>query len=578
MAPGPAGRCRAAGGAGRVGAGPDGRRDPAGAGDVDARPARQERGRGRCRPAAVRLVRLPPCWLGDHRVERVHRDRQLRGHRSGLGGRRHRLGPVPAGGAAAAAAGDGAGGEIPAAGHRLAGAGAAAPGGAGDRAGRRLPVRRVGAGGAGGRHGGLAAGATVAGPAGGGRGLDSRGAGGVHGGLLAAVPGPALDRRRHRRVGVRRVVAGGAAGRGDAAAAAVGPASRVGLPRMGQPGAPGGARPLVTTRRGVSEPAPVLGRRALNRALLERQGLLRRWRVPAVDAVERLVGMQAQVPNAPYVGLWTRLESFRHDELAGLLLDRRVVRAPLLRTTLHLVTAGDCLWMRPLLQPMLERVHASTPFGRNVAGMDSGALLAAGRAVLEERPRTTAALCKLLQQRWPDRDASSLGYTIRYLVPLVQVPPRGVWGASGLATWTTAEAWLGRPMASGADLEELVLRDEAGNELFDLPEAPRPDPDTPAPPRFLPEYDNLLLSHADRSRVIAVEHRERVFTKGSLLVDGFVVGTWRIARERAAAGLIVEPFRRLSKREAAAVTAEGAQLLAFAADAEAGEVRLAPPA
>src|SRR6266545_1511636 len=414
MAPGPAGRCRAAGGAGRVGAGPDGRRDPAGAGDVDARPARQERGRGRCRPAAVRLVRLPPCWLGDHRVERVHRDRQLRGHRSGLGGRRHRLGPVPAGGAAAAAAGDGAGG----------------------------------------RHGGLAAGAAVAGPAGGGRGLDGRGGGGVHGGLLAAVPGPALDRRRHRRVGVRR----GAAGRGDAAAAAVGPASRVGLPRMGQPGAPAGARPLVTTRRGVSEPAPVLGRRALNRALLERQGLLRRWRVPAVDAVERLVGMQAQVPNAPYVGLWTRLESFRHDELAGLLLDRRVVRAPLLRTTLHLVTAGDCLWMRPLLQPMLERVHASTPFGRNVAGMDSGALLAAGRAVLEERPRTTAALCKLLQQRWPDRDASSLGYTIRYLVPLVQVPPRGVWGASGLATWTTAEAWLGRPMASGADLEELVLR------------------------------------------------------------------------------------------------------------------------
>src|SRR6266704_2308327 len=131
MAPGPAGRCRAAGGAGRVGAGPDGRRDPAGAGHVDARPARQERGRGRCRPAAVRLVRLPPGWLGDHRVERVHRARQLRGHRSGLGGCRHRPGPVPAGGAAAAAAaGDGAGGEIPAAGHRLAGAGAAAPAGA----------------------------------------------------------------------------------------------------------------------------------------------------------------------------------------------------------------------------------------------------------------------------------------------------------------------------------------------------------------------------------------------------------------------------------------------------------------
>jgi hypothetical protein len=358
-------------------------------------------------------------------------------------------------------------------------------------------------------------------------------------------------------------------------------------------------------------PAPLLTRRALNRAFLARQGLLQRSPGSWLQTVEHLVGMQAQSPLAPYIGLWTRLNPFHPEELADAVTEGRAVRTSLMRSTLHLVSARDALLLRPLVQPMLERAWASSPFARLVAGIDKDELLEAGRRLLEEEPRTTAGLGKLLQARWPGRDANGLAYTVRYLLPLVQLPPRGVWGGRGQATWTTLEAWLGRTVAEGMRPEDMVLRylaafgpasvmdiqawcwltrlravvepmrpqlrvfrDEAGRELFDVPEGRLPDPETPAPARFLPEYDNALLSHADRSRVTSRGYGERAFTRGSFLVDGFVHGAWKIARTPGHATLEVELFERLAAGGRDEVETEGTRLLDFAApDAEARDVR-----
>ncbi|MFI5272040.1 MAG: winged helix DNA-binding domain-containing protein [Ktedonobacterales bacterium] len=369
----------------------------------------------------------------------------------------------------------------------------------------------------------------------------------------------------------------------------------------------------------------MLSTRALNRALLARQQLLHRETLSAAEMIERLVGMQAQAPNAPYVGLWTRLKGFRTAELAHLITERHAVRMPLMRATVHLVTARDCLPLRSTVQHVLGRgFFTGSPFGRNLVGMDIEALLAAARVLLEERPRQRIELSKLLGERWPERDAASLAYAASYLIPLVQVPPRGIWGESGPATWTTADSWLGTPTGTATAvlaLDDLVMRylavfgpatvndiqawsgltrlrpvterlrpglrtfrDEHGRELFDLPDAPRPDPETPAPPRFLPEYDNLLLSHADRRRVYTDDRRAPLFpgnggVLGSVLLDGFYAGIWKITRERDAATLRVEPLAPLSPRDQAALTEEGARLLSFAAaEATSHDIQFVQPA
>jgi len=357
----------------------------------------------------------------------------------------------------------------------------------------------------------------------------------------------------------------------------------------------------------------VLSQRALNRALLERQMLLRRTKLSAANAIERLVGMQAQVPSSPYVGLWTRLVGFRHDDLSRMISSRRAVRMSLMRCTIHLVTARDCFALRPVMQPVLERgLYVGSPFGRQIEGVDIAALLAAGRAALDEKPRTTADMRKLLAKRFPGFDANSLAYAVRYLLPMVQLPPRGLWRGQGLPIYSTAETWLGRPLGADASPDAMVVRylkafgpatvadiqswsgltnvravierlrsrlrtfhDEKGRELLDVPGGLFSDPDTEAPPRFLPDYDNALLAHDDRSRIMAREHRALV-GRPTLLVDGYAIGFWKVTRDKNSVTLKIEMLKALSKQQMQTVEAEGDQLLDFiAADAKSKNVRFA---
>ena len=346
---------------------------------------------------------------------------------------------------------------------------------------------------------------------------------------------------------------------------------------------------------------PLLTQRTLNRALLARQHLLVRRRATAAEEIEHLVAMQAQVPSSPYVGLWSRLEGFKPEELSGLISSRRAVRLGFLRNTVHLVTARDCLKLRPLLQPLFERAWQSSHFSSNLAGVNLPTLINQAIVHMKEKPRTLAELGLLLQQRWPDRDPTSLAYAVRHQVPVVQLPPRGLWAQSGPARWTSAEQWLDQPLERKTSIEQLIRRylaafgpatiadisswsgltglrvafdgvrrelriftDERGRELFDLPDAPLPDPRMPAPPRFIPEFDNLVLGHHDRTRVIALEHRYEVGT-GMFLIDGFIAGVWKIREKEDQIRLTASAFKPLKKPDRQDLAEEGERLLGFAA-------------
>ena len=363
--------------------------------------------------------------------------------------------------------------------------------------------------------------------------------------------------------------------------------------------------------------AETLSLRALNRATLDRQMLLRRSTSSVAATLEHLVGMQAQTPHTAYVGLWTRLVDFRGEQLSDLLVDRSVVRIALMRGTIHLVTARDAWGLRSLVQPVIDRMHKGQ-FGKRLVGVDTDKVVAVGRAFVDEEPRTFKALGDHLLTRWPDRDRLALEQTVRTAVPLVQVPPRGLWGRSGPIAHTSIEAWLGEPPAERPTIDAVVtrylaafgpatvmdaqawcgltrltevferlrpglltFRDESGRELFDLPAAPRPDPETPAPPRFLYDFENMLLSYADRSRAIAPGSVRGIDARtqeslSTFTLDGFVAGTWGVKRDRGSATLTITPLAKPSRTDADALAEEGEKLLAFlAADAASHDVRFA---
>jgi len=360
----------------------------------------------------------------------------------------------------------------------------------------------------------------------------------------------------------------------------------------------------------------VLDTRALNRATLARQLLLDRADLPVFDAVAHLCGMQAQEPQEPFVGLWSRLRAFNPATLDDLMTGRRVVRTHLMRRTIHLVTADDALAWRARHGAML-RQRVLGVYRREFAGVDLDELAAAARAVLgDEEPRSMTELGRTLAARWPDAGPRALGeMAIAALAPVVQLPPRGLWRTKAGVRMVLLASWLGREIdplapdgsdpvgealalrylaafgpAAVADLrawcgvaglsdavaairEKLVtFRDERGRELVDLPAAPRPDPDTPAPVRFLPAFDNTILGYDDRSRIIDHAHRGlSVAGARVVLVDGRVAATWT-AEEGT---VTVTPLRRLSRAERTAVAEQGQELASFLSDNESHRVHVA---
>ncbi|MEU8402384.1 winged helix DNA-binding domain-containing protein [Nonomuraea sp. NPDC048892] len=348
----------------------------------------------------------------------------------------------------------------------------------------------------------------------------------------------------------------------------------------------------------------MLSLRDLNRATLARQHLLSRHQGDATDVVHRLAGLQAQEPRPPYLGVWTRLEGFERDHLHAALHARTLVRATLWRATLHLVTAADFAAFRPEVAPVLAAA------ARRFDGIDFAAVVAAADRLLAAGPMTFNDLRPRLLEEFPGTYDRALGYAVRMLTPLIMEPTADRWSfpreaafglpgiepapagrpalierylaAFGPATPADVQTWSGlsglRQVMEGMELDRVT--DFAGRELFDLPGAPRPGGDVPAPVRFLPDFDTLILGHEDRTRVLADEYKSLVVTKNLrvravYLVDGFAAGTWQIRRSGKKARLLVSPFGPAGLEP---LEEEGLRLLAFAEpDAATRSLELADP-
>lgn len=347
----------------------------------------------------------------------------------------------------------------------------------------------------------------------------------------------------------------------------------------------------------MSDGPPVLSARALGRATLARQGLLERTAKGPAQACEAFGGFQAQETRPPALGLWNRIRDFDVEQLRGAARPGSVVRAVLMRGTIHLVSAQDFGWLRPTLHPVLTA-------GMRYPGiekLDLPAVLARARELLAEEPRTFGELRAALAETFADDPPRALGSAVRLNLPLTMVPTADPWGwpadsrfalaeagedadpealvrrhlgAFGPATAADVQAWSGvkglREVIAGMAGELSELRDERGRALWDLPGAPRPGEDAAAPPRFLPSWDSLVLAHKDRSRVVPAAHRDRLVSKNlrvlpTFLWDGVVAGLWGIETTRGAAALEVRPFSRLPRGAKGALEAEAEALLAFAA-------------
>ncbi len=342
--------------------------------------------------------------------------------------------------------------------------------------------------------------------------------------------------------------------------------------------------------------------RQLNRTLLSRQLLLERSDIPPLKVVERLAGMQSQIPNPPYIGLWTRLASFQKAELTALLNSREVVRAPWIRSTLHLVSAPDHQRFQTVIQPALARGLRSF-FGRRAKDLEIPSLIEVALPFLEAETPAIGALRDELQRHFPQHDKQAMAYAVRSYLPLLQVPPSGTWGVGTRASYTTAANWLGE--AKSSDLAMLfrrylaafgpaslmdfqtwcgmtslkkalapvlktlvAYRNEAGAQLVDLPDLPLLPEAAPAPIRFLPEYDNCLIAHKNRTRILPERHRKQVFVSagrvlGSVLIDGFVGAIWKARREKDRARLSISLFETVTAGCQAEIEAEGLRLLRF---------------